>query len=122
MERQGSYLQKQQCQASLTFIRGSLAKPLSPPVVVFLEGPDINQHKVSRDGARVGVVIRAWNGTNAYRDVRVTHADTHDNGNAGIRTYAQYPSLIRAFMSVREFASTVGSQQNFLRLNVKRAR
>jgi len=41
----------------------------------------------------VGVVIGGWNGTNAYRDVRVTQADTHDNATAGIQTYAQYPNL-----------------------------
>jgi hypothetical protein len=41
----------------------------------------------------VGVVIGGWNGTNAYRDVRVTYADTHDNANAGIQTYAQYANL-----------------------------
>ena len=41
----------------------------------------------------VGIVIGGWNGTNAYRDVRLTHADTHDNGTAGIQTYAQYPNL-----------------------------
>jgi hypothetical protein len=41
----------------------------------------------------VGIVLGGWNGTNAYRDVRLTYADTHDNANAGIETYAQYPNL-----------------------------
>src|SRR5882672_9397262 len=41
----------------------------------------------------VGIVIGGWSGTNAYMDVRLTYADTHDNATAGIETYAQYPNL-----------------------------
>ena len=41
----------------------------------------------------VGIVIGGWNGTNAYSDVRLTDVDAHDNGSAGIQTYAQYPNL-----------------------------
>jgi hypothetical protein len=38
----------------------------------------------------VGVVLGGWNGTNGYNDVRLTDVDAHDNGSAGIQTYAQY--------------------------------
>src|SRR5438445_6123748 len=41
----------------------------------------------------VGIVVGGYNGTNAYSDVRVVNADVHDNANAGIQTYAQYPNL-----------------------------
>jgi len=41
----------------------------------------------------VGIAIESYMGTNAYRDIRVTHADVHDNANAGIQTYAQYSNL-----------------------------
>jgi len=41
----------------------------------------------------LGVVIGGWNGTNAYSDVRLTDVDAHDNGSAGIQTYAQYSRL-----------------------------
>ncbi len=41
----------------------------------------------------VGITIESYMGTNAYHDIRVTHADVHDNANAGIQTYAQYSNL-----------------------------
>jgi len=40
-----------------------------------------------------GLLWVGYSGTNAYGDVRVVNADAHDNANAGIQTYAQYPNL-----------------------------
>jgi len=57
-----------------------------------LEFLRVDQVDVSGFGY-VGVVVGGWNGTNAYRDVRITHTDTHDNANAGIQTYAQFLNL-----------------------------
>src|SRR6266478_2296825 len=52
----------------------------------------VNEVDVSGFGF-VGIVVGGYNGTNAYGDVRVVNADAHDNANAGIQTYAQYPNL-----------------------------
>jgi hypothetical protein len=40
-----------------------------------------------------GIVIGGWNGTNGYSDVRIANADLHDNGEAGLETYGQFPRV-----------------------------
>jgi hypothetical protein len=36
-----------------------------------------------------GLLVGSWNGLTGYADVRITNTLAHDNGNAGIFTYAQ---------------------------------
>ena len=52
----------------------------------------INEVDVSGFGY-VGIVVGGSTGTNAYSDVRVVNVDAHDNANAGIQTFADYPNL-----------------------------
>lgn len=59
------------------------------PVLDFLR---VNAVDVSGFGF-AGVIVGAW-GPNAYRDVRLTDADSHDNGISGIETSAEYSNLI----------------------------
>jgi Right handed beta helix region len=40
----------------------------------------------------IGIVIGGWDGPYGYRDVRITNCVSHDNGQAGIHTYAQVPN------------------------------
>lgn len=58
-------------------------------------GIKLNYIRVDRVDAsgfgQYGIVIGSWNGSTGFSDVRVTYSNVHDNGLAGLSTYAQSP-------------------------------
>jgi hypothetical protein len=54
--------------------------------------PYIRIDSVEASGfGRFGIAIGGWNNTTGFTDVRVTYSSTHDNGHAGVTSYAQLP-------------------------------
>jgi len=60
--------------------------------VLLLAGIRIDDVDVSGFGQR-GISVGSWDGTTGYRDVVVTGVAAHDNGLAGIATFAAVPNV-----------------------------
>lgn len=60
--------------------------------------PYIRIDSVEASGfGKFGIAVGSWNNTTGFTDVRVTYASTHDNGQAGVTSYAQAPYAHRSF-------------------------
>ena len=52
--------------------------------------PYIRVDSVEASGfGKFGIVVGSWNNTTGFSDVRITYSSAHDNGQAGVSTYAQ---------------------------------
>ena len=82
----------------LAFVGSGRLSNTNSGIIFYLDSANTQLYHLRFDSLAIsgyhkdGLSIGSWNGLSGYTDVRITNCQVHDNGVAGISSYAFYPS------------------------------